>query len=106
MEYAVIKVGGKQYRVSKGDVIDVDRLAADKNGTVELKDVLMYVSDGKVNVGKPKVQSLSVKAKVLEEKKGKKIRVSKFKAKVRYRRVIGFRPFLTRLQITDIGKVS
>lgn len=106
MEYAVVRVGGKQYRVSKGDILEVDRQRTEKNGSVVLDNVLMYVSDGKVKIGKPIVPNLNVKAKVLEEKKGKKIRVSKFKAKVRYRRVMGFRPLLTRLQITEIGKVS
>ncbi len=102
MEYAVIRVGGKQYKVSKGDIIEVDRQNAEKNGSVVLDDVLLWVSDGVVNVGRPKVADIKVKALVLEHKKGEKIRVAKFKAKVRYRRVMGFRPLLTSLQITDI----
>lgn len=103
MEYAVVRVGGKQYKVSKGDILEVDRLSVEKNGSVTLGDVLLWVSDGKAQIGNPGVSNIKVKAKVLENKKGKKIRVAKFKAKVRYRRVMGFRPLLTRLQITDIG---
>lgn len=106
MEYAVIRVGGKQYKVSKGDVLEVDKQDAKPNGQVALDDVLLFVSDGKVKIGNPRVSKVKVKAKVLEQKKGKKIRVAKFKAKVRYRRVMGFRPLLTRLQITDIGALD
>jgi len=103
MEYAIVRVGGKQYKVSKGDFIEVDRLSSSKNGLAVLEDVLLFVSEGKIKIGKPRVANVKVNAKVSEEKKGKKIRVAKFKAKVRYRRVMGFRPLLTRLQITDIG---
>ena len=102
MEYAVIRVGGKQYKVSKGDILEVDRQSVEKNGSLVLDDVLLWVSDGEVKVGRPKVSNVKVKALVLEQKKGKKIRVAKFKAKVRYRRVMGFRPQLTGLQIVDI----
>lgn len=98
----MIRLGGKQYRISKGDLLEVDRQSVEKNGSVALDDVLLFVSDGKVKIGNPRVSDVKVKALVLEQKKGKKIRVAKFKAKVRYRRVMGFRPFLTRLQITDI----
>lgn len=102
MEYAIIKLGGKQYKVSKGDVLEVDRQNAELNGQVVLEDVLLFASDGKIKIGKPKVANVKVLAKVLEQKKGKKIRVAKFKAKVRYRRVMGFRPQLTRMEIINI----
>jgi large subunit ribosomal protein L21 len=102
MEYAIVRFGGKQYKVSKGDILEVDRQNVELNGQVVLDDVLLFVSDGKIKIGKPKVANVKVKAKVLEHKKGEKIRVAKFKAKVRYRRVTGFRPSLTRLQIEDI----
>lgn len=106
MEYAVIRVGGKQYKVSKGDVLEVDRQNAELNGQAVFDDVLLFVSDGKVKVGKPRVSDVKVKALVLEHKKGKKIRIAKFKAKVRYRRVMGFRPQLTRFQIVDIESLK
>ena len=102
MEYAVVRLGGKQYKVSKGDILEVDRQHVETNGQVEVDDVLLWVLDGKVKIGRPKISGVKVKANVLENKKGKKIRVAKFKAKVRYRRVMGFRPLLTRLQITGI----
>lgn len=100
MEYAVIKTGGKQYRVKAGDVLDVDKLVADKE--VVFGDVLLYVLNGTVKIGTPTVSGMSVKAKVLEQHKGEKIRVAKFKSKVRYRRVTGFRALLTKVQIEKI----
>ena len=104
MEYAVIRLGGKQYKVAKGDILEVDRRVVEPNGQMVLDDILMYVSDGKVEIGNPKVTNVKVGVKILEHKKGEKIRVAKFKAKVRYRRVMGFRPSLTRLQIESIER--
>jgi len=106
MEYAVVRIGGKQYKVSKGDILEVDKQDAKTNGQVVLDDILLFVSDGKVKIGNPRVDEVKIKAKVLEHKKGKKIRVAKFKAKVRYRRVMGFRPQLTRLEIVDIESLK
>jgi large subunit ribosomal protein L21 len=102
MEYAIVKISGKQYKVSPGDLLDVDKLKTSEK-TVKLNDVLLHVSDGKVKVGKPTVSGLSVTAKVLGDKKGDKVRVMKYKAKVRYRRATGFRAQLTSLQIESIG---
>lgn len=102
MEYAVVKIGGKQYKVAEGDILEVDRLPVEKDGVMTFDEVLLWVADGQVKVGTPFVKEVRVKAKVLEQKKGEKIRVAKFKAKVRYRRVMGFRPLLTRLHIEQI----
>ena len=102
MQYAVIKTGGKQYRVAEGDVLEVDKLPVEKDGQVEFDQTLLYVSDGQVKIGRPILKDVKVKGKVLDQIKGEKIRVAKFKAKVRYRRVMGFRPQLTRVQIEKI----
>src|SRR3989344_8024753 len=102
MQYAIVRSGGKQYKVFKGDIIDVDKLNVEVGKETKLDDILLLVSDDKVNVGTPSVKDVSVKAKVLNQIKGEKVRVAKFKAKVRYRRVTGFRPQLTRLQIEEI----
>jgi len=102
MDYAVFRSGGKQYKVSKGSIIEVDKLPMQKDKEAVFDDVLLYVNDGEVRVGTPKALGVKVKAKVLDQIKGEKIRVAKFKAKVRYRRVMGFRPQLTRLEITNI----
>lgn len=102
MDYAIVKIGGKQYKVTKGAVIEVDGLGLEKGKETSFEDVLLVVSDGKIQIGKPRVKNTKVRAKILQELKGDKIRVSKFKAKSRYRRVMGFRPLLTRLEIKDI----
>ncbi len=102
MDYAIVKIGGKQYKVSVGDVVEVNRLAAEKDKKVKFDEVLLVSSDGKVKVGAPTVKGAKVTATVLENKKGEKIRISKFKSKVRYRRTSGFRPLLSLLKIDKI----
>lgn len=103
MKYAVIKTGGKQYKVSEGDVIDVERLKAQVNEKVVFNEVLLLVSDDKIKIGKPFIEGEKVEGKLLENVKGVKIRVSKFKAKVRYRKTIGFRASISRVQIDKIS---
>lgn len=105
MKYAVIRTGGKQYRVSEGDVVDVERLPQTE-GNVSFSDVLL-VSDGNtVTVGKPLVDGMSVNGVIVDSVRGEKIRVAKFKAKVRYRRVTGHRQSLSRVKIETIGKAT
>ena len=105
MKYAVIKSGGKQYRVSEGDIIEVDRLSQDK-GKISFDNVLLYVADGSVKIGKPFITGEKIQASLVENLKGDKIRVSKYKAKVRYRKTIGFRPFLSRVKIEKVGNLT
>ena len=102
MKYAIIKTGGKQYKVTEGDVLDIDRLPQEE-GQVVFDQVLLLVTDSGVKIGKPTVAGEKVEAKVLGSIKGVKVRVSKFKSKVRYRRVSGFRASLTKVQIEKIG---
>jgi large subunit ribosomal protein L21 len=102
MSYAVIKTGGKQYKISEGDIIEIDRIAGN-NGKISFEEVLLLVNDGKVKVGKPFLSGEKVEGKILEDIRGVKLRVSKFKSKVRYRRTTGFRAALTRVQIEKIG---
>ena len=103
MEYAIIKSGGKQYRVSKGDIIEVDKLLVDKDKDVTFDQVLLLCLNGTTKIGTPYLTGIEVMGRVLEQKKGEKIRVAKFKAKVRYRKSIGFRAMLTKVQITSLG---
>ena len=98
---AVIKTGGKQYKVSEGDIIEVDKLDA-KEGPLTFEEVLLVVSDENVQIGKPFISDVKVSGKLLEQKKGEKIRVAKYKSKVRYRRVTGFRAQLSKVQIEKI----
>jgi len=103
MEYAVIATGGKQYKVSVGDVIEIDRLSNKEGETFDFNDVLLVELGGEVKIGKPKVDGAKVSATVLEIKRGEKIRVAKFKAKSRYRRSKGFRAELSKVKIEEIN---
>ena len=103
MKYAVIKTGGKQYKVQEGDIIEIDRLANLKDENVTFEEVFLVVTDGVVKIGNPTVLGVKVTAKLLENLRGEKIRVSKFKSKVRYRVTTGFRAELSKIQIEKIG---
>lgn len=106
MSYAVIKTGGKQYKVSEGDVIEIERLNSEKDDKVVFDKVLLLVSDDKIKIGKPFIEGEKIEGRLLENLKGDKIRVSKFKAKVRYRKTIGFRASVSKVQIEKIGGVK
>ncbi len=100
MKYAVVKCGGKQYLVKEKDEIYVDRIDHKEKEKIML-DNLAQFSEDQVELGKPLLKA-KVEAVVVAHLKGDKIRVAKFKAKSRYRRVRGFRPQLTKIQITKI----
>ena len=102
MEYAIVKTGGKQYKVSKDSVIEVERLTSKPGEKFSFEEVLLYVKDGKAKLGKPTIKGSVVKAEVLEHFKGEKLRIAKFKAKAKYRRVTGHRQYLTKVKILDI----
>lgn len=102
MQYAVIRSGGKQYKVSVGDTLSVDKISDDPGKSVVFDEVLLFVDGDKVKVGNPNLKGAKVSAKFVENKKGDKIRVMKFKAKSRYRRTIGFRAQLSVVQIEKI----
>ncbi len=105
MKYAVITVGGKQYRVSEGDIIEVDKLSQ-KDGKIIFDQVLLLHIDGNVKLGKPTIAGEKVEAKILGNVKTAKIRVAKFKSKIRYRRVKGFKAQGSTVQIEKIGKTK
>ena len=100
--YAIIKTGGKQYRVQEGDSIFVEKLAADVDSEVVFDQVLAVVNDGDVKVGAPVVEGAKVTAKVLEQGKQKKIRIFKYKAKSNFRRRMGHRQPYTKVTIEKI----
>ncbi|EKD85047.1 MAG: hypothetical protein ACD_38C00100G0001 [uncultured bacterium] len=99
---AVIQAGGNQYKVIPGQKIVVDRLA-DEVGKIVEYPALLVVDEKAVKLGK-EAETVKVKAKIVEHKKGEKIRILRFKAKSRYARRRGFRPYQTVLQIESIGK--
>ena len=100
--YAIIKTGGKQYRVAEGDVVMVEKLAANEGEAVTFDQVLTVVKDDEVVVGKPLVEGAKVTAKVEAQGKDKKILVFKYKAKSNYRRRQGHRQPFTKLTIEKI----
>ncbi|MDP3888861.1 MAG: 50S ribosomal protein L21 [bacterium] len=102
MKYAVVKIGGSQYKVQEGKGIIVDRLPQKEGEPFEITEVLLLVDD-QVKIGQPTLSDIQIKAKILGHEKGEKIRVAKFKAKSRYRKVTGFRASLTRVMIEQIG---
>ncbi len=100
--FAVIETGGKQYRVQKDSIIDIEKLTESPGQTVEIPRVLLIAEGGKINTGKPYIVGATVKATIMEQFRGKKIRVFKMKSKKRYRRSQGHRQYYTRVRIDDI----
>ena len=100
--YAIIETGGKQYKVTPGEIIDVERLDVTEGNTVELDKVLLIAEGDKVTVGRPTVDGAKVIATSQGEGKGKKIIVFKYKPKVRYQKKTGHRQLHTRLVIDKI----
>jgi large subunit ribosomal protein L21 len=100
--YAVIKVGGKQERVHPGDVIEVEFMKVDPGSEVEFDPILVVDDQGKPHAGKSLAKA-KVKATLLGDKKGDKVRVFKYKNKSGYRRQMGHRQLLTLLEIQEVG---
>ena len=100
--YAIIQTGGKQYRVSPGDVLRVERLPGERGDEVTLDQVLL-VSDGQeLRVGMPLVADAAVKTRIMQQGKGKKVLVYKKKRRKNYRRRQGHRQLFTALQVQEI----
>ena len=100
--YAVIRTGGKQYRVSEGETLRVEKLAGDVGSSVTIEDVLMIGGDAP-KIGKPVVSGASVSAEITAQDRAKKIIVFKFKKRKGYRRKKGHRQAYTELKITGIS---
>lgn len=100
--YAIIRSGGKQYRAEVGATIDVDRLPNEVGEAIEISDVLLVANDEDTWIGKPRVEGATVAATVVEQFRGKKIIVYKYRQRTNYRRKQGHRQYYTRLRIDDI----
>lgn len=98
--YAIIESGGKQYKVKKGDVLEVELIEAKRHVTFD--NVLLISSNGKTEIGTPHVKGAKVSAKVLAIAKDPKVTVFKYKNKTNYHRTRGHRQPLTRVQIEDL----
>jgi large subunit ribosomal protein L21 len=102
--FAVIKTGGKQYLVREGQTLKVEKLEKEAGDTIEFDAMLIAEAEGSdVKVGTPTVAGAKVSAEVLEQGRGKKISVIKYKPKVRYRRNVGHRQPFTAIKITKIA---
>ena len=100
--YAVVKTGGKQYRVETGQTIRVEEIDGDVGTTVTLDNVLMYSDGENVNVGQPNLDNVTVSGYIVEQDKARKILVFKYKKRKRYRRKQGHRQPFTAIKIDSI----
>lgn len=102
MTFAVIKTGGKQYKVREGDILSVEKLEHESDG-ITFDQVLLWSDDKDVKVGKSLVEGARVEAKIIEEGKGDKKMVFRYKSKTRYKKKKGHRQPYTKIQITKIS---
>ena len=102
--YAVIKSGGKQYKVREGDTIRVEKIDAMEGGEIELNDVLMVADGDAISIGAPLVDGATVAATVKSHGRGTKIKVIKFRRRKHHRKQMGHRQAYTELEITGIDK--
>lgn len=101
MSYAIFKSGGKQYRVSQGDVVDVDKLAQEEGAHAVFSDVLLISEGGAVKIG-TEAQGATVEAEVISQFKGDKVLAYQYRRRKGYHRTVGHRRHLTKLKITGI----
>jgi len=102
MKYAVISTGGGQFKVSEGEVVEIPKLPGVSKDKLVFDQVLLVADDKKIHLGRPLIKTAKVTAQIVDQVKAKKIRVVKFKAKSRYRRVRGHRQQLSLVKIVKI----
>lgn len=102
--YAVLKTGGKQYRVQEGDVLKLEQLTAEVGSTIDFSDILMLVEGDNVTCGAPFVANAFVHAEVLEHGRHKKIKIIKFRRRKHHMKQMGHRQNYTQVKITSISK--
>jgi len=101
--YAVIKTGGKQYRVKEGQTLKVEKLNADKGNSIELNEVLMFADGENIKIGAPYVEGGSVSATIEDHGRGDKVRIIKFNRRKHFRKQMGHRQSYTEIKITGIS---
>ncbi len=100
--YAVIATGGKQYRVSKGDVLRVEKLAGDEGSSIKLDKVLMVADGDNISVGSPMLDKAAVTATIKGHGRGDKVTIVKFRRRKHHRKQAGHRQSYTEIEVTDI----
>jgi large subunit ribosomal protein L21 len=101
--YAVIVSGGKQHRVSEGEVLKVEKLQAEVGSSLDIEKVLLVANDDEVKIGAPVVEGAKVTAEVVSHGRGKKVRIMKFKRRKHHMKQMGHRQWFTELKITSIA---
>jgi len=101
--YAVIRTGGKQYRVSEGDVLRVERLNAEVGDTIAFDQVLLVGEGSDVRLGSPVLEGGRVEAKVRSQGRGRKVEIVKFRRRQNYKRQRGHRQYFTEVEVTSIA---
>ena len=100
--YAIIKTGGKQYRVQQGDTLQVEKLEGEEGSEIQFNDVLMYSDGEQIKLGEPVIENAMVKAHIINQGKKKKIIVFKYKRRKGYKRTRGHRQHYTAVKIDSI----
>ncbi len=101
--YAIVEIGGKQYKVEEGNTINVDKIKGQESGNITLDKVLMFVDGDKVLVGKPYLENVKVNMDVVGQVKGKKVRGIKFKKRKNYTRTLGHRPLFLQMKVKELS---
>lgn len=101
--YAVIKTGGKQYRVAKGETLKVEKLEIDAGASIDFNDVLMVADGDQITVGNPMIDGGKVTATVKSHGRAKKVEIVKFRRRKHHRKQMGHRQYYTEVEITDIS---
>lgn len=103
MSYAIIRTGGKQYRVAQGDIIDVEKLDAEAGSEAVFSEVLLHSNGTDIREGAPSIEGASVTGVVMEQRKASKVIAFKYKRRKGYHRTVGHRQKLTRVKVTAIN---
>jgi large subunit ribosomal protein L21 len=109
MDFAIIETSGRQYKITPDSTLELDKIDKKEGEKIIFDKVLMVVSGDDINIGNPYLDGVSYEAELVEQKKGKKIHIRRFKAKSRYRRHIGFRPSISKVSMskkTSTAKVA
>ncbi len=101
--FAIIEIGGKQYKVEKGLKFEVEKLNLELNEELTVDKVLLKAKDSEAEIGKPYIENASVKLKVIEETRGEKVKTIKMKAKKRYIRNLGHKQHYTKVEVVEIN---
>lgn len=104
MDFAIAEVNGKQVKITPGDDLVIEKISGNKGDILKVDKILLIKDKGKVVVGKPYLKKTSIDLEIISQFKGKKIKVARFKAKSRYRKVVGSRQYLTKIVLKSTKK--